>query len=232
MEVDMPDATAGPAAQTRVRLAIMDDYTVIVSGVEHMLAPFGDRIEIVELVSLLPVQSPVDVLLYDTYSQERVSGTVERVIAETAASVVLYTWHLEDELVSEALAKGARGCLSKSLSADELVDAIERVHRGEVVVSDDPGPDAEVATEEWPGKEHGLSPRESEVLALIAQGLSNQEIAERAYLSINSIKTYIRSGYRKIGVARRTQAVLWATDHGFVPEPRRSRPKRDGGADG
>ena len=55
------------------------------------------------------------------------------------------------------------------------------------------------------------------MIALIAQGLSNQEIADRAFLSINSVKTYIRSAYRKIGVERRTQAVLWATQNGFVP---------------
>ena len=117
----------------------MDDYTVIVSGVERMLAPFGDRIEIVELVSLLPVESPVDVLLYDTYSQERATGPLEQVIGETDAKVVLCTWHLEEEVVSEALAKGAHGCLSKALPADELVRAIEEVHSGSVVVSKDPG---------------------------------------------------------------------------------------------
>lgn len=218
----MPDNTAGAKAEAPLRLAIMDDYTVIVSGVERMLAPFGDRIEIVELVSLLPVESPVDVLLYDTYSQERATGPLERVIAETDAKVVLYTWHLEEEVVSEALAKGAHGCLSKALPADELVRAIQEVHSGSVVVSRDPGPDAPITSQAWPGKEHGLSPRESEVLALIAQGLSNQEIADRAYLSINSIKTFIRSCYRKIGVTRRTQAVLWATKHGFVPYPSRT----------
>ena len=57
----------------------------------------------------------------------------------------------------------------------------------------------------------------TEVIALIAQGLSNQEIAARAFLSIISVKTDIRSAYRKIGVERRTQAVLWATQNGFVP---------------
>ena len=61
----------------------------------------------------------------------------------------------------------------------------------------------------------GLSQRESEIVALIAQGLSNAEVASRAYLSINSVKTHIRSAYRKMGVASRTQAVLWATEHGF-----------------
>jgi two-component system, NarL family, response regulator LiaR len=205
-----------------LRVAVMDDYAVIVAGVRQMLAPYDAKVRVVETVSLLPVESEIDVLLYDTYSHERVTGQPEQVIAETNAKVVLYTWHLAAELVGDALAKGAVGCLSKSLPPAELVDAIERVHRGEIVVSEDPGPNAPVTTEAWPGKEHGLSPRESEVVALIAQGLSNQEVADRAFLSINSVKTFIRSAYRKIGVQRRTQAVLWATEHGFVPYASRS----------
>jgi DNA-binding NarL/FixJ family response regulator len=204
-----------------VRIAVMDDYSVIVSGVEQMLAPYSDRVSVVELVSMMPVASRVDVLLYDTYSHEKVEGQVVDVIEETDAKVVLYTWSLDAELVSEALAKGAAGCLSKSLTADELVAALEKVHGGEIVVSHDPGPGAPVTPPAWPGKEHGLSPRESEILALITLGMSNQEVADRAYLSINSVKTYIRSAYRKIGVERRTQAVLWATQNGFVPYPTR-----------
>ncbi len=70
---------------------------------------------------------------------------------------------------------------------------------------------------DWPGREAGLSPREAEILALITQGLSNQEIADRAYLSINSVKTYIRSAYRKIGVTRRTQAAVWASTTASSP---------------
>jgi NarL family two-component system response regulator LiaR len=205
-----------------LRVAVMDDYAVIVSGVQQMLAPYADRIQVVEMVSLLPVESEIDLLLYDTYTQEQVAGQPEEVIAETPAKVVLYTWHLGKGIVEKALAAGAVACLSKSMAADELVGALERVHRGDVVVSDDPGPDAPLTTKAWPGKEHGLSPRESEILALIAQGLSNQEVAQRAFLSINSVKTFIRSAYRKIGVQRRTQAVLWATAHGFVPYPQRT----------
>ena len=74
-----------------------------------------------------------------------------------------------------------------------------------------------VAGADWPGQAAGLSPRESEVLAFITQGLSNQEIAQTIYLSINSVKTYIRTAYRKIGVASRSQAVGWGMQHGFEP---------------
>ena len=56
------------------------------------------------------------------------------------------------------------------------------------------------------------------MLALITQGLTNQEIADKAYISINSVKTYVRTAYRKIGVSRRAQAVSWGMDHGFRPQ--------------
>ena len=207
-----------------VRVAVMNDYEVVVAGLQKMLAPYGDRIRVVELDSLLPVHTPVDVLLYDAFGRERVSGPVEQVITETDAKVVIYTWHLDPELVREALDKGAVGCLSKTIDALDLVAALEKVQAGSVVVSDtepEVARKAEIRAGDWPGRDHGLSARESEVLCLIAQGLSNQEIADRAYLSINSVKTYIRSAYRKIGVERRTQAVLWATRNGLVPSKAR-----------
>ncbi|MBF4767673.1 response regulator transcription factor [Nocardioides agariphilus] len=198
----------------------MNDYEIVVVGLQTMLAPYADRVRVVELDSLLPVHSNVDVLLFDAFGRERVTGPVEQTINETDAKVVIYTWHLEPELVKHALAKGAVGCVSKTLDPLDLVGAIEKVSAGSIVVSDTDPAEAMAAEIEhggWPGREHGLSARESEVLALIAQGLSNQEIADRAFLSINSVKTYIRSAYRKIGVERRTQAVLWATRNGFVP---------------
>jgi DNA-binding NarL/FixJ family response regulator len=217
----MPQEDVAARVGQPVRIAIMNDYEVVVAGLHQMLAPYAARVRVVELDSLLPVHTAVDVLLYDAFGRERVTGPVAQTIAETDAKVLIYTWHLEPELVEEALAKGAVGVLSKTIDALDLVAAIEKVHAGSVVVGEHPGPEA--ATDkapvpgDWPGREHGLSAREAEVVSLIAQGLSNQEIADRAFLSINSVKTYIRSAYRKIGVERRTQAVLWATQNGFVP---------------
>jgi len=82
---------------------------------------------------------------------------------------------------------------------------------------------APVIDDEWletQGREHGLTLRESQVLALITDGLTNLEIAEATYLSINSVKTYIRTAYRKIGVNRRAQAVAWGMTHGYAPSNR------------
>jgi NarL family two-component system response regulator LiaR len=200
----------------------MDDYAVVVAGLHALLQPYADRIQVVELDSQVQVESEIDVLLYDGFSRERVVGPVREVVASTSAPVVLFTWHLGPEMVAEALEHGIAGCVSKTATADELVSALERVHRGDVVVSTDPGAKAAPAAGEWPGRSHGLTARESEVMALIAQGLTNPEIAERAYISVNSVKTYIRSAYRRIGVERRSQAVLWATQNGFLPDHKRT----------
>lgn len=215
----MTQPSAGPAP---LRVALMNDYEVVVAGLRSMLAPYDDRVQVVELDCQQPVVSVVDVLLYDAFSRERVSGPVLEVVRESLAPVVVFTWHLEPSLVRESLALGVAGCVSKTVPALDLVEALEKVSAGSVVVSPDPGVGAEPAGGAWPGQDEGLSARESEILALIAQGLTNSEIAERAHVSANTVKTFIRSTYRKIGVERRSQAVLWATRHGFLPDVTRT----------
>lgn len=207
-----------------IRVAIVNDYEIVVAGVAAMLAPHHDRVNVVELDSGLPVLSDVDVILYDTFSQIQGDGVdLEDLVRDSDARVVIFSWTLQESVVRRAIDRGASGYLSKGLSADEIVAAIVAVHNGETVAPRESA-DAvdEPAVGDWPGREQGLSARESEVLALITQGLSNQEIAERTYLSINSVKTYIRTGYRKIGVSRRSQAVGWGMRHGFEPDRMRS----------
>jgi len=101
------------------------------------------------------------------------------------------------------------GMEAAAYTAADIVSAIESATSVDdmdtIVVS---------GSDHWRGREHGLSQREAQMLALISQGLSNREIAQTTYLSINSVKTYVRAAYRKIGVARRSQAVRWALQHG------------------
>lgn len=215
-----------------IRVAIVNDYEIVVAGVAAMLAPHHQRVNVVELDSGLPVLSDVDVILYDTFSQIQGDGVdLEDLVRDSEARVVIFSWNLQDEVVRKAIARGASGYLSKGMSAEEIVTALEAVHQGETVGPRESGAlaDDEASAGDWPGRDHGLSARESEVLALITQGLSNQEIAERTYLSINSVKTYIRTGYRKIGVSRRSQAVGWGIRHGFEPDRMRSIDTTSGG---
>jgi DNA-binding NarL/FixJ family response regulator len=211
------NANKGP-----VRLAVVDDYEIVVAGLAHMFDNYRDRIQIVQLAPDEPVTADVDVALFDTFAQGEADQEDLDVLVRNphAKRVVVYTWAFDDRVVQAALAKGASGYLSKTLPASDLVDALERVVGGEIVVS--PAPSGRNAVgQDWPGREEGLSERESEIIALITQGKSNAEIAELAYLSINSVKTYIRTAYAKMGVSSRTQAVLWGVAHGFHIEDRR-----------
>ena len=107
--------------------------------------------------------------------------------------------------------------VSKAAPIGRVVHALERIAAGERVIELSQTSGASMVTA-WPGKELDLTEREAEVMSLIAQGFSNDEIARLCYLSINTVKTYIRSAYRKAGVNTRAQAVAWALRHGFQPE--------------
>ena len=210
------------AIQPRLRLAIVDDYAVVVAGVASFLQ--AEHIDVVETGATTSVTSDVDIVLYDTFGQIHGKGLdlKDFVRDSGGAKVVIYSWNLKPELIEEALAAGASGYLSKVLTGPAIVDALERINAGEMLVLAGDFESSADGAGDWPGREAGLSPREAEVIALITQGLSNQEIADRAYLSINSIKTYIRSGYRKIGVTKRTEAVIWGIDNGFRPDSLRT----------
>ena len=212
-----------------IRLAIVDDYEVVVRGLADMLASATEAIEVVELDAQLPVSKKVDIALYDTFAQgQGDSPAVEELVANPLVEkVAVYTWNLDDRLVQAALSLGVSAYLSKTLPADELIAALRAVHQGEKLVS--PALESGPAVHgDWPGREEGLTAREAEVIALITQGYSNADIAARASLSINSVKSYIRSSYRKMGVTSRTNAVLWGLDHGMSPDRMRIRPQ-DGG---
>jgi NarL family two-component system response regulator LiaR len=202
-----------------VRVALVNDYELVVMGVAALLEPYSDRVQVVELDSNLPVLRDVDVILYDTFGQVQGKGVdVDALVDGGSAKVVIYSWNVHGVLMADSMEAGASGYLSKGIEAKELVDAIERIHAGEILQLSSTGTPNPRPESDWPGKEHGLTGREAEIIALITQGLTNQEIAERSYLSINSVKTYIRTAYRKIGVERRAQAVLWGIKHGFEPD--------------
>ena len=141
---------------------------------------------------------------------------------------MVYTWNFHPDLIDSAQQHGAHGYLSKTLPARELVAALEAVHAGEMVVSDAPPRARSAVGLDWPGRGEGLSDRESEILALITQGKSNADVARLTYLSPNTVKSYIRTIYRKIDVGSRTQAVLWGVNHGFTPDHHRIEHWRGG----
>jgi DNA-binding NarL/FixJ family response regulator len=199
-----------------IRVALVNDDEVVVRGLDAMFRSYLDRVRVVQLAAGRSVDAEVDVALYDTFGMGQGNGPeVSALVRDPRVRrVAVYTWNFQPWLARETLGAGVTGYLSKSLPARHLVDALQAIHRGEVVVSPEAGRRGPVAGD-WPGREEGLTAREAEVLSLITMGLSNVEIAERTSLSVNSIKSYIRSAYRKIDVDSRSRAVLWGVAHGM-----------------
>ena len=206
-----------------ITVALVDDYDVVLKGVAHMFDEYRDRVVVAEIDANRPVSDTVDIVLYDSFAQpESDHDEISALVANPRARhVAIYTWNFQPELVESAKRLGVHGYLSKTLGASELVSAIEAVVSGETVFSDPRRRAPSAPGLNWPGKVEGITDRESEILALITQGKSNAEVARLTYLSPNTVKSYIRSVYRKIGATSRTQAVLYGVSHGFSPDVHR-----------
>jgi DNA-binding NarL/FixJ family response regulator len=217
-----PSAGSSGAAEP-ITVALVDDYDVVVIGVAHILEQYRDRVVIAEIDTNQGLHDAVDIVLYDSFAQPESDHDEIKVLVENprARHVVVYTWNFHPDLVEQARRQGVHGYLSKALPARELVAALEAVHAGEVVISEPPRRARSASGLSWPGRAEGLTDREAEILALITQGKSNAEVAALTYLSPNTVKSYIRSVYRKIGAGSRTQAVLWGVANGFTPDHHR-----------
>ncbi|GAA4114735.1 response regulator transcription factor [Nocardioides fonticola] len=172
---------------------LLDDYPVTHAGLRLLLQPFEAR------VRLLERPSDPDVVLYEPARLSTSQRLRLRELQTLPHCVqVAYSW--DDRQAHHPF-------IGKHVPVTQLVARLEELVRQR-------RRSEEEHTPHLAGPK--LSPRESQVLALVGQGLTNIEIGERLGLSINSVKTYIRSGYRKIGVNRRSQAVSWCLQHGLI----------------
>lgn len=208
-------ARPGPRDQSggdgRITVALVNDYELVIKGLHAMLAPYADRIVVTDYeigdddAGNGSIDSPVDVALFDTFAARRDALQRAQAMMDDAnvAHVVLYTWDAPPEFVEQARSIGVDGVIPKTASADELVRALEQVCGGQSVGLDDPvkGERSRVDGPE-------LTVREQEVLALLALGLSNAEIAHELFLSVDTIKTHVRRVFNKLGVNNRTQAAM------------------------
>jgi DNA-binding NarL/FixJ family response regulator len=221
-------------AETKpARVVVADDQTVVREGIVMLLGLLpgievvgaaGDGEEAVELVAEL---SP-DVVLMDL-RMPRCDGVeaTRRIRAEyPETQVVVLTTFGDDESLFPALKAGARGYLTKDAGGDEIVRAVQSVLSGDAGLSpsvqrrllerlSDPEPPQPLPAE----PPDGLTAREVEVLALIAEGLSNQEIARELHVSTATVKTHINNLFAKTGIKDRAQAVRYAYAKGLVRPP-------------
>ncbi|MEV0740510.1 response regulator transcription factor [Streptomyces sp. NPDC050549] len=222
------------AVKKPARVVVADDQTVVREGIVMLLGLLsgievvgaaGDGDEAVRLVAEL---AP-DVVLMDL-RMPRCDGVeaTRRIRAEhPGTQVVVLTTFADDASLFPALRAGARGYLTKDAGGDEIVRAVESVLSGDAGLSpsiqrrllerlSDPGPQASPGPAEPPD---GLTTRETEVLVLIAEGLTNQEIARKLHVSTATVKTHINNMFAKTGLKDRAQAVRYAYGKGLVRPP-------------
>jgi DNA-binding NarL/FixJ family response regulator len=208
-----------------IRVLLADDQRVVREGLGTLLALL-EGIELVgtaadgeEAVALAAEHDP-DIVLMDL-RMPRVDGieAIRRLAArgERPRAIALTTY-ADDASVLGALRAGARGYLTKDAGAEEILAAVQAVARGEAAL--DPAVQHHVlAALTEPGSPElpdGLTPREVEVLQLIAEGLTNAEIAERLVVSAATVKSHVNHIFAKAGVRDRAQAVVYAYSNGLV----------------
>jgi DNA-binding NarL/FixJ family response regulator len=227
---------AGPADVRPIRVLIADDQRVVREGLTMVLGLLPE-VEVVgsasdgqEAVDLAASLSP-DVILMDLRMPRCDGVTATRLLREQqpGVKVVVLTTFADDRSVIDALQAGARGYLTKDAGGAEIRQALRQVADDRVAI--DPAVQHHlveaIATVRRPesrppasGLPAGLTPREAEVLSLIAAGLSNAEIAASLVVSEGTVKTHINHLLAKIDARDRAQAVTYAYQHGLATPPR------------
>ncbi len=212
-----------------IRVLLADDQRVVREGLGTLLGLL-DGIELVgtaadgeEALALAREHDP-DVVLMDLRMPRCDGISAIRRLSERGERprAIALTTFADDASVLGALRAGARGYLTKDAGADQIRAAVEAVARGEAAL--DPAVQHHVIAalsepapaESSPDLPGGLTPREAEVLALIAEGLTNAEIAGRLVVSGATVKTHVNHIFAKTGARDRAQAVVYAYAHGLA----------------
>jgi DNA-binding NarL/FixJ family response regulator len=216
---------------TPIRLLIVDDHKVVREGLRSFLGSepgieivgeAADGRQALDRVMALGAEGlRPDVVLMDLEMEpvDGIEATREIRSRYQDVEVVALTSFVEEDRVHAALDAGAAGYLLKDADADELVAAVRAAHHGELTL--DPAlarrllASLRAPRDPSPGDE--LTPREREILALVAGGSSNQEIATELVISERTARTHVSNILRKLDLRSRTQAALWASKHGLAP---------------
>ncbi|MFO7631008.1 MAG: response regulator transcription factor [Caldilinea sp.] len=206
-----------------IRVLIVDDHAVVRGGLSKFLQVYKD-LELIgeaehgaEAIRLTRQLQP-DVVLMDLKMPEMdgVAATREIRTKHPAVRVIVLTSFAEDNMVQGALQAGATGYLLKNVSGGELANAIRAAHAGRMTLSSE-ATEALVHAATHPiVPADELTEREREVLALMVEGMSNQEIADRLFLSLGTVKFHAGNIYSKLGVDSRVAAVTLAIQRRLV----------------
>ena len=193
-----------------VRVAVCSVHAIVRTGVEQLLQEVPARVEVVGL------RHGPDVVVYDVVALYEGDGNdLEILVKLHPGRVVALARDLRPGLAAEALSLGAIATVPIGAGADELVEVVESAADGRLQDGSATDLENQSDRERAMGRDVNLTEREREVVALIVSGVSNQEAADELYLTINTVKSVIRSAYAKMGVQSRSQAVAWGVHHGF-----------------
>jgi len=216
-----------------LRIVIADDQAIVREGLVQLLGGLSG-IDVVgaaadgEQALAQVAEHHPDAILLDLHMPVLDGiGATRRLVAEhPGVAIVVLTTYMDDESVREALRAGARSYLTKDADRIEIATALRaavggltvldpRVHATLLAATSAPPPPA-VATARVPDPPDGLTQREAEILALIAGGLNNAEIAERLFLSSHTVKTHINRIFAKTGSRDRVAAIAYAQHHNIA----------------
>ncbi|MCJ0521425.1 response regulator transcription factor [Enterococcus cecorum] len=207
-----------------IKVLLVDDHEMVRLGVSTYLSIQPD-IEVVgeasdgqegveKALSLRP-----DVILMDLVmdNMDGITATKEILAQWAQAKILIVTSYIDDEKVFPAIQAGASGYLLKTSSAQEIAEAVRKTIVGERVIEEEVS--EKIQNQDYANQYflyEELTNREREVLDLIAQGKSNQEIAEILFITLKTVKTHVSNILAKLGVEDRTQAAIYAFKHGLV----------------
>jgi DNA-binding NarL/FixJ family response regulator len=213
----------------RPRVVLVDDHSLVRAGVraelDGRLDVVGEAADVAEAIACILRVSP-DVVLLDVHLPSGTGDEVVRAVHVDQPAVKFLALSVSDAAddVIRVIRAGARGYVTKSIGADDLADAVHRVAAGDAVFSPrlagfvlDAFTLDDVVAPEAMSELDVLSPREREVLQLIARGYTYREAAAELFLSIKTIETHVSSVLRKLQLSNRRELTRWATERRLLP---------------
>ena len=209
--------------QTAIKVMVVDDHPVVRDGLKNMFLVFDDlelsgEAEGGDKALALCQEATPDVILMDILmpGMDGIQATHAILEQYPQVKIIILTSYPEDDLVQNSLEAGAIGYVLKNASIDDLADAIRAAYSGMPTLAPE-ATRALIHAKTGPAKPGGdLSPREIEVLALIAQGLSNEEIAERLVISPATARHHVSACIQKLDAANRAEAAALAVKNGLI----------------
>ncbi|KPA72182.1 LuxR family transcriptional regulator [Streptococcus suis] len=207
-----------------MRVMLVDDHEMVRLGLKSYLNLQPDVEVVAEasdgeegLAKALEVKPDVVVMDLVMPKMTGVEATLGLLKEWPQAQIVILTSYLDNEKIYPVLEAGARGYMLKTSSADEILAAIRKVALGEYAIETEVEKKVE-HHKRHPDLHDDLTAREREILTLLAKGYDNQRIADESFISLKTVKTHVSNILSKLAVSDRTQAVVYAFQHGLVAQ--------------